>query len=573
MFLKTLTITGSKGLIREIAFHKGLNLIVDESKASSETQKSGNNIGKTTILRLINFCLGGDAKSIYEDPEFKKQRSNEMIKDFLIEQQVMVKLVLKEDLGIAKSKEVTLRRNFLPRNKKVQELNGQNYGDDKEYDLALKKILFSFDAEKPTFSQIRAKNIRDDAARLENTIKVLGGFAKEEEYEALYLFWLGVPHPDAEKKRSLLDAKRLEDKLLNRLREEDSESKIEQFLAIIQNEIDILEARKNSFNINDNFANDLAELAKVNTQLNELSATQGQLELRKELMEDSRRELQSDQANVSTDSIAALYEEAKILLPNLQKTYEQTVAFHNRMLMEKVKFITKEVPQIDARLIVTKDKIEKALFAERKLKEKLQKAGIVEELQPIIAALNAKHEQRGKLTEKAAQIKTAKAELSRITAELQALDQAMTANDGLVQVRVKAFNTHFSAISECLYGEKFALTAPQVENSNKHTKFYKLEIESLSGRPGTGKKKGEIAAFDIAYVRFADEAALPCLHFILHDQLEVVDDHQMISLRDEVVHANCQLIVPILRDKLPAELLNPEYQIITLSEKNKLFRV
>jgi uncharacterized protein YydD (DUF2326 family) len=375
------------------------------------------------------------------------------------------------------------------------------------------------------------------------------------------------------KKRRLLSDKSLEEKALSRLLQENTESKIEQFLAIIQDEIDALDARKNSFSTNDNYANDLAELAKVNAQLNELSAIQGQLELRKELIEESRCELQSDQANNKTDVIANLYAEAKILLPNLQKTYEETVAFHNQMLLEKVKFITKEVPQIDARLIDTKEKIENALLAERQLKEKLQKTGILEELQPIIATLNAKHERRGALTEQATQIKTARMALSRITTELQVLDQAITDRDGLVQLRVKAFNTQFSAISERLYGEKFALTAPQIENSKKGTKFYKLDISSLNGRPGTGKKKGEIVAFDIAYVRFADEATLPCLHFILHDQLEVVDNHQMISLRDEVIGANCQLILPILRDKLPSELLNPGYQIITLSENNKLFKI
>jgi uncharacterized protein YydD (DUF2326 family) len=572
MFLKTLTIESSNGKIREITFHKGINLIVDESKANADNKQSGNNVGKTTILRLINFCLGGHAESIYQDPEFK-YKSNETVKSFLTEQHVVITLVLKENLEIAKSREIILRRNFLPRKQKLQELNGQNYSSDKQYDLELKKAIFGTADEKPTFAQIRAKNIRDDAARLENTVKVLGNFGKDEEYEALYLFWLGVPYPDAEKKSRLLDAQRLEQQLLNRLRQENSESKIEQFLAIIQTEIEALEARKNSFNINANFAADLAELAKCNANLNQLSATQSQFELRKELIEESRRELENDQANTGTVAVAALYAQAKILIPKLQKTYEETVAFHNLMLAEKVRFITKELPLIDAKLNETKYKLQRALVAERQLKEKLQKIGIVEELQPIIAELNAKYEQKGKLSEQAAQMKASETALSRITKELKVLDQAMSDKDGLVQARVKAFNTHFSTISENLYGEKFALIAPQVENPKKRAKFYKLQIDSLSGRPGTGKKKGEIAAFDIAYIRFADEAKLSCLHFILHDQMEVVDDRQMVSLRDQAVQANCQFIVPILRDKLPTELTDPEYQVIALSEDDKLFKI
>jgi uncharacterized protein YydD (DUF2326 family) len=572
MFLKTLTITGSSGPIREIAFHKGINLIVDESRVKTDNKQSGNNVGKTTVLRLIDFCLGGKAKSIYQDPEFK-EKSNETVKNFLAEQRVVVTLVLKEDLAVVKSTEITLRRNFLLYQQKIQELNGQNYTDDKQYDIALKQLFFASADEKPTFAQIRAKNVRDDAARLENTVKVLGNYGKDEEYEALYLFWLGVPFPDADRKGHLLETQRVEQQLLNRLRQENSGSKIEQFLAIIQAEIDALETRKNSFNINDKYAVDIAELAKTNAILNQLSATQSQLELRKELIEESRLELQGDQADTRTAAIAALYAQAKLLIPKLQKTYEETVSFHNQMLAEKVKFITKGLPLIEAKLSEIKHQVQKALVAERQLKEKLQKIGIVEELQPIIAELNTKYEQKGKLSEQAAQMKTAEVTLSRITNELNLLDQAISDKDGLVQQRVKAFNTHFSTISEQLYGEKFALIAPQIENSKKRTKFYKLQIDSLSGRPGTGKKKGEIAAFDIAYIRFADEANLPCLHFILHDQMEVVDGRQILSLRDAVLEANCQFIVPMLRDKLPSELTGSEYQIIGLSENEKLFRI
>ena len=59
MFLKLLLISTPTKVIREINFHKGLNLIVDDTP-NSETS-TGNNVGKTTILKLIDFCLGRDA--------------------------------------------------------------------------------------------------------------------------------------------------------------------------------------------------------------------------------------------------------------------------------------------------------------------------------------------------------------------------------------------------------------------------------------------------------------------------------------------------------------------------------
>ena len=71
MFLKSLLISTPTKIIREIKFHKGLNLIVDDTP-SSETS-TGNNVGKTTILKLIDFCLGRDGSVIYKDPENKRE--------------------------------------------------------------------------------------------------------------------------------------------------------------------------------------------------------------------------------------------------------------------------------------------------------------------------------------------------------------------------------------------------------------------------------------------------------------------------------------------------------------------
>ncbi len=53
MFLKSLKIENNGTVIRNIEFHKGINLIIDETK-TSDRKESGNSVGKTTVLRLID---------------------------------------------------------------------------------------------------------------------------------------------------------------------------------------------------------------------------------------------------------------------------------------------------------------------------------------------------------------------------------------------------------------------------------------------------------------------------------------------------------------------------------------
>ena len=103
MFIKSLSITSGPKVIREIGFHNGLNLIVDES----ENQITGNNVGKTTVLKLVDFCLGADKKNIYVDPETKRD-VYKLVKDFLTERKVLITLTLTSDLDNENATEVVV---------------------------------------------------------------------------------------------------------------------------------------------------------------------------------------------------------------------------------------------------------------------------------------------------------------------------------------------------------------------------------------------------------------------------------------------------------------------------------
>lgn len=185
MFLKNLKIEKNGELLRDIPFHKGVNLIVDETK-TADKKESGNNLGKTTILRLIDFCLGGDGINIYQDLEFKNKHNTE-IEKFLKDNNVLITLILKEDIEDEQSEEIVIRRNFLNRGSKIQEIDGAQYNEE-DFQKKLKELIFKSRSDKPTFRQIIAKNIRDERNRLNNTVKVLNAFASSEVYESLYLF-------------------------------------------------------------------------------------------------------------------------------------------------------------------------------------------------------------------------------------------------------------------------------------------------------------------------------------------------------------------------------------------------
>lgn len=565
MFLKSLKIERGVEVIRDVRFIKGINLIVDES-TTSDRKESGNNVGKTTVLRLIDFCLGGDGKNIYQDPEFKS-KTNSQIERFLKDNNVTIVLVLMQDLEDDKSQEITIRRNFLPRKQKIQEINGENYTNI-DFPKMLKELMFHSRKDKPTFRQIISKNIRDEKNRLLNTLKVLHANTTQQEYEAVFLFWLGEDISESDRKQRLLSQKRIEENLQKRLRKESTLAQIKQSVLIVNRTIETLTEKKDAFNLNENYEADINALNDVKSEMNRVSTALGRMEMRKSLIDESREDLEREYAAIDVDRIQRLYEEAKYLVPSIQRSFEDTLTFHNRMISEKIKYIGNELPSLEAKIVNAKSELSALLAREKKLSEELKKAGALEDLQKIITDLNSAFETKGSLEEQERLWESSQSKVTKIDRDLEEINKGILSLDDSIQAKVAEFNKYFSDISERMYGEQFILSA------DKSEKGYELNISSISGNLGTGKKKGQMAAFDLAYIQYADAMGIDCLHFILHDQIENIHDNQITSLLTEIVsQINCQYILPVLRDKLPDSVDVSQYEILSMSQQEKLFRV
>ncbi|MFH0875936.1 MAG: DUF2326 domain-containing protein [archaeon] len=567
MFIKDLIITNGEEVIRDIHFHKGINLIIDET-VSTDKKESGNNVGKTTILRLIDYCLGGSGTDIYKDPEFK-DKNKTLIENFLMNNNIIITLTLVDDLSDDSSRKIIIKRNFLQRKEKIASINSKNYSDIKfEFTPKLKELIFNSESKKPTFRQIISKNIRDDKFRLLNTVKTLHSTSKQEEYEALFLFWLGIEFDSIDEKQELEQKKSITKKFLDKLKKDTTLSEIEQSLIILEKDISFFENKKKELNLNENYDADLKSLNNIKLNITQLSTELSQLELRKELIIESKNNLESEKTSINAQEIRKFYDEAKRLLPNIQKTFEQTIDFHNKMIYEKISYITKELPEIVKRETILTENIRKLLLEEKKFTEIIRKSDLLLEVEKIATELNKLYEQKGKFTEQKNQWNRTIKDLNDYETKLDTINKYIESKDKLIEERITKFNDFFSAISNRLCGERFVLS------SDKNEKGYELNIGSIGGNLGTGKKKGQIVAFDFAYILFAESLNINCIHFILHDQIENIHNNQIENILTEIVNeVNCQYIIPVLKDKLPKNIDITKLKVITLSQSDKLFKI
>ena len=562
MFLKSLTIHSSDSLVREIAFHKGINLIIDETTTTINTE-SGNNVGKTTVLRLIDFCLDGKGENIYVDPEFKN--TNTKIENYLKDNNIIITLSLIEDIKDEKSKELIIERNFLSRKNKIQRINGEQLSNEK-FPKVLKEIIFHSRSNKPTLKQLKSKNIRDEKNKLIYTLKVLNSFTTNVEYEALFLFWLGID-TDSSKDKLVRD-KNLEEKLQTRLRRESNLSQINQSLIIVNKEIEYLNSKKELFNINEKYEDDLKKLNLIKFEINTVSTNLSRLELRKELITESQNDLEGDIAIIDTEQIKAMYKKAKAFIPNIQRTFEETLSFHNEMIKQKINYIVEELPDLTRKINSEKRRLNSLINKEKSLSKLLSKSGAIEDLQIIIDNLNTFFEKKGTFDEQKRLWEKSNESLKTINRKLKKINDNIFSKDELIQRRIEKFNEYFSDISNRLDGVHSLLSADNEDG------VYKFKIGNIEGNPGAGSKKSQMASFDLAYIKFADSLSIPCLHFILQDQIENVHSNQITNLLTEIVDdINCQYVLPVLRDKLPKDITVDQFEVLSLSQHNKLFKL
>jgi uncharacterized protein YydD (DUF2326 family) len=566
MFLKYLKIFNGSSLIREIHFQMGMNLIVDETPENISETSTGNNVGKTTVLRLVDYCFGGEGRNIYQDTEFKKQ-PNTVVETFLKENDVIIEIELVSDLENPSADKVVIRRNFLQRSKKLQEVNSENITNNNEFDKKVKQLLFKTQVDKPTLRQVVSKNIRDEKNKMNNIVKVLNSFSSSEVYEALYLFWLGIDTNDLDQKQKLSERKKREESFQKRLKKEGEYSLVIQQLTFVNTKISELSEKKKLFVINENYGKDIDELNKVKAELNSTSTLLGRLQIRRDLINESKSELEKEHTKIDTLQIKQLYERANSLIPNLQTSFEDTIKFHNDLLGEKLKYITKELPELENSIKKLNSKLESLQKEEYRLVEIIGKSGFSDDLESLVVELNKLSEMKGTLEEQKRLWESSQENLKSIDLELEDINDGIYSEDQLIQNRIAAFNRYFSEISNKLYGEYYLLSTQQTE------KGYDLIVTNVEGNPSTGKKKGQIAAFDFAYIKFADSLDINCLHFVMHDQIENIHDNQLVTIIEVANEINGQYIVPILRDKIPANLDIAPYEVVSLSQTDKLFRI
>lgn len=574
MFIKQLKLESKEGVIRNIFFHNHLNLIVDNTPENIETA-TGNNVGKTTILQLIDFCLGAKADKILKDSETKQKLP--VINDFLINKRVLVTLVLVDKFA-NDGKQIVIQRNFLNKPQKILKINDHDFSKEKNSEIKFIEYLDELligkrDVLKPSLRQIITYNIRYSDERTNKTLNILPVGTSLAQYENLHLFLFGFQVPERD---HLLKDYKEEINFKNKLIEgREVFVNSSQPLIIIENNIKKLNEEKSNLIINENYEEELEILNSYKMTIYQLNTEINDLQVRKQLLEETIEELKNNSADLTIDLLSGIYQHTtKFNLNQINKNFNDVLNYHNQMIIEKINFMSEDIPQISKQINSLENNKQDVANRKNQLEIKLSESSSLVDLENIIKKLNEEFEKKGQIESLIKQVKETEEKIAKIDEQLNLIEKEIFSKDfkNKLDARLTSFNNDFFTVtSRKFYDEDYGITYEIKEDVKTHKKNY--YFNSFNNNTSTGKKQGEIICFDLAHILFARKYQIPHLDFILNDRKELMDGHQLIEAYRYAKENNIQLVFSILRDKLPKELDNKNNIVIELSQKEKLFKI
>lgn len=542
-------------VIRNVKFNlNGLNLIVDKPNAS------GNGIGKTTFLRLIDIAMGAtEISSLYKDKE--QSSENKELKNFIENSKVFIKMILfnpnlKENIEL----EVDLFTNGGRR------INGHkaNYN---EYTSYLNQIIFNNKNKKPSFRKLIGKFVRIKMdGDNDKFLKFASPYTKDDEYQNIYDFLFKFQNENiSEEILNLRKRVKELDKEFKTIKANFSYDSVEQIntaLSSINNTLNELKRKQKNYISNDIILDENKIIANRNYYAN-LNSEIEKLEFDINIIHSNISDLEKEDNNIDLGTLKEFYDEVNEQISNMSISFEKLIIFNEKLKNNKLqtnkKILAnrlKQLEEIQLQKIRFYEQNKEAMF--------LIESGTVSDYLENQSRILEYENKKGK-TEEAERIYSQyEDELSITKQKLEKAENSLDSSN--IEDKIENFNKIFGDFSIRTLGSSYYLYTTKEK--------FPLKISNTIGPISTGNKKTAIAAFDMSYFQFAKENNIDCPNFIVHDVLENIDKNDLDNTLKLAKEIGCQYIIAMLKEKADNQKeISEDDIILTLSEDDKLFRV
>lgn len=543
---------GENTEIRNVKFESGLNIIVDDSPDSGTGQ--GNNVGKTTFLKLIDICLGAkDKKYIWTDNDTGSETTT--LKNYIHDNKIFA------ELEIEKANTVySLKVELFDRGRRF--INNEPYSYD-DYVEKLNELIFSIH-KPPSFRQLIGKFLR--IKQKEDTsafLKYLHQNTTNAEYKNIYDFLFRLSsHEDSETKLKLYNEIEQIKKDINQLIKLHNFSNIvdlRERIRIVQKTVQDLELRVKAMINAEEYEQNLDKFTNIKNDINTINDSIESMLFKRGKIETILSNAEGKDEEFDESVLLEFYKDVERSLGEITKKFNDLIEFNKSIRRNKIEYYRK-------RLRILNSDLEKMLkFRASIIKENKSIITIInesnfKEFENVHKELIEQSEQLGLLTKVQEIYNNLNIQLEDKTEEYDEINKNADALDNLSK-----FNEYLTTYSNEIFGQRLYLTRQNT---------FPLKLSNVDEGLGTGYRKTITLLLDIAYVSFLQELELDYPKFFVHDVLETVDEHNLSKIVEFINENGSQFIFAILNEKIKGySFIDEDDKVLRLSKDNKLFKI
>jgi uncharacterized protein YydD (DUF2326 family) len=552
-------------LIREIKFKDGFNLITN-------CEDNGNQIGKSTALRVLNFCLGSDGKSIWHDPESRTK--NEAVEDLVTSGRVVFSLAIfineksyniKRRIHIVQQKTRAVIKTY-------SSINDDEFDTNGKFKAALAPIL-GFSITNPTYSSIKNRFVRLDKKTASNIYRYLNSNTSDQQYILYYSYLFGFSgHDDLASEIQFGEEKSLRNDRISMLLNGRKEQDYKDRLSSIDDEIEILRNKEELFDFKDSQNKGVEKLKNTREEIAHITNEISKLNIRIIYSQRTINGYVDKQSNIDGDLIDKIYTEAKLLLPDLKKTLEETIGFHKQVVSKKVNYLSEKIRDYHLSIDSFKKRLNGLLDEEKKLFSALVGEAHLAGFVVIEKEIQDKREERGRTSVIVDEVQHESSEIIILDGKIQVLRERNKLQISQLNQHIAIFNKYLKSFSRAIFRD-FALSFNVGTKSD--TNEIEFSIVNQERVSGDGAPRAAALAFDMAFIEFVKETGACFPEFTIQDYLEASDQDKLATLASLANENEIQVVVSVLKDKLAS--LSQEFiyknTILTLKKSDKFFKI
>lgn len=505
--MKINRVYSNKKSFKKVVFDAPFNAIVAEASAESTDKDSRNGLGKTLLVKIINFCLGSNT------PEDLKA---DELKDWTFSIEVEINNNVFDFSRSANEQSVIRVSGPIDKLGLLPNPDGSNEYPLETIKAALGKTLFGLDARSlrgkgnvPTYRALMSYFIRSDATAFNDPFAY---FARQQAWsrQVHNSYLLGLDWELAAKmnqRKAKLDAletanKAFEDGAMNDFGGTLGELESEQIT--LQSKLDEMQTKLKTFKVHDQYYEIQKSADEITKKIHNFLNT---ININEQVIAKYSKDLSvEDAAGFSVDE---LYRDAGVVLPaSLLRHIDDVKNFHNTITKDRRDYLKSEIAKLNREIIVNKELVSELTDRKAELMQVLSSYGALDEHSLLQNEVNVQKAKVEDVRSKIARLTEVEDLISKLRVELEDMARSLRKDYSerlpSLALAIQLFNEN----SEALYAQSGKLSI----NTTKSGYGFKVDIKR-SKSDGVGSMK--VFCYDLMLAEVwatVKKRSLPLIH-------------------------------------------------------------